>query len=438
MRIGIYARVSTKDQQSTPMQIANLKEYARLREWDVVRVYAEKESGASDRRPKHSELMREARQRKFDAVLVWKLDRWGRDLRNIVNSLHELQQLGVSFISFKESIDMTTSHGRAMASMIAVFAAFEREQLTERVKAGVAEAKRKGIQIGRPTKIDEKIVKKAHKLHESGYTYAKIMEELKIGRGTVYKILGNSSAKKGRPVRFEAQKYFASSFKNILSNLIQKKINLVQEIPRVFEEKYLDNRYRNSLIAKDKPKKKRTIKKENTVIDDKIVTIKLVLRDIRPQIWREIKAKASTTLHELHYYIQASLGWEAFHLHKFYTYDEDEDITLMQLIHRNNKEFLYEYDFGDNWQIDIKIGFSKEQKRLLKPVCTAGARAAPPEDCGGIYGYYQILRTMRQRKTKSYKGQLTCGVKFEPNKFDKRKVNKDLQEWVKSLKESEQ
>ena len=125
MRIGIYARVSTKDQQSTPMQIANLKEYARLREWDVVKVYAEPESGAIGV-PKHSELMREARQRKFDAVLVWKLDRWGRDLRNIVNSLHELQQLGVSFISFKESIDMTTSHGRAMASMIAVFAAFER------------------------------------------------------------------------------------------------------------------------------------------------------------------------------------------------------------------------------------------------------------------------------------------------------------------------
>ena len=106
------------------------------------------------------------------------------------------------------------------------------------------------------------------------------------------------------------------------------------------------------------------------------------------------KSQASTTLHELHYYIQASLGWEAFHLHKFYTYDE-RTITLMQLIHRNNKGIFYEYDFGDNWQIDIKIEALKGAKKALKPVCTfIGARAAPPEDCGGIMGYYQILRIM--------------------------------------------
>ncbi len=439
MRIGIYARVSTKDQQTIPMQIEHLKEYSRLREWEVVRVYEEKESGASDRRPQHAELMREARQRKFDAVLVWKLDRWGRNLRSIVNSLHELQELGVSFISFKESVDMTTSHGRAMASMIAVFAAFEREQLTERVKAGVAQAKKRGVQIGRPQQVNEKLTLKAKSLQESGYTHTKIMKELNLGRGTVYKILGNSSVKKGRPIRFEAQKYFVGAFKNILSNLIQKKIILVQEIPRVYEEKYIDNIYRNSLLPKDKVKKKRTVKKVKNIIDDKVVTIKLFLRNIRPLIWREIKALSSTTLHDLHYYIQASLGWDSYHLHKFYTYDEDEDedITLMQLIHRNNKEFSYEYDFGDNWLIDIKIGISKEQKRLLKPVCAAGARAAPPEDCGGIYGYYQILGTMRKRKTKSYKGQLTCGTKFEPNKFDKKQANEDLQEWVKTLKESD-
>jgi DNA invertase Pin-like site-specific DNA recombinase len=92
--------------------------HARLRKWNVVRVFEEKKSGASARRPQYSELLNEARKRKIDGVLVWKIDRWGRNSRDIINSLHELDGLGVSFISLQETLDFSTPHGRAMAQLI--------------------------------------------------------------------------------------------------------------------------------------------------------------------------------------------------------------------------------------------------------------------------------------------------------------------------------
>jgi putative DNA-invertase from lambdoid prophage Rac len=199
MRIAIYARVSTKDQQTIPMQIQDLKEYARLRKWEVTKVFEDKKSGATARRPQYSQLLNEARQRKFDGVLVWKIDRWGRNSRDIINSLHELDELGVAFISLQESMDLSTPHGRAMAQLIAVFANLERDLIGERVKAGVENAKRKGVQIGRPKKINEKIISKAKALQAEGHSHSKIMAELELGRGTIYKILGKSHIKEGRP-----------------------------------------------------------------------------------------------------------------------------------------------------------------------------------------------------------------------------------------------
>ncbi len=178
MKIAIYARVSTKDQQTIPMQVQDLKEYARLRKWDVVRVFEEKKSGASARRPQYSELLHEARKRKFDGVLVWKIDRWGRNSRDIINSLHELDGLGVSFISLQETLDFSTPHGRAMAQLIAVFANLERDLIGERVRAGVANAKKNGVIVGRPKKINEKLIAKAKQLQSEGYPHSKIMSEL--------------------------------------------------------------------------------------------------------------------------------------------------------------------------------------------------------------------------------------------------------------------
>src|SRR5262249_32655418 len=106
-------------------------------------------SGAKDR-PKRDELLQAARRREIDCVIVWRLDRWGQSLKDLVTTLEELSELGVGFVSLTEALDLTTSTGRAMAGMIAVFAQFERDIIRERVRAGIAEAKRKGTRIGRP------------------------------------------------------------------------------------------------------------------------------------------------------------------------------------------------------------------------------------------------------------------------------------------------
>ena len=97
--------------------------------------------------------MRAARRREIDAIVVWRLDRWGRSLADLVGTLHELQSLGVGFISLHEALDFTTPTGRAMAGMLAVFAEFEREILRERVKAGIAQARRRGTRHGRPPTV---------------------------------------------------------------------------------------------------------------------------------------------------------------------------------------------------------------------------------------------------------------------------------------------
>src|ERR1700722_18734131 len=100
-------------------------------------------SGALQR-PKREELLAAVRRREVDAILVWRLDRWGRSLPDLVVTLKELAELGIGFVSLTEAFDMTTPTGRALAGMLAVFAEFEREIMRERVKAGIAQARAKG------------------------------------------------------------------------------------------------------------------------------------------------------------------------------------------------------------------------------------------------------------------------------------------------------
>jgi putative DNA-invertase from lambdoid prophage Rac len=135
MRVGLYARVSTLDQQTLPLQIRLLREYAAKRGWSVTAQVKEVASGAADRALRQK-LMDSARRREIDLVLVWRLDRWGRSVADLVSSLQELIALGVGFISLTEALDLTTPTGRAMAGLLAVFAEFEREILRERVRAG--------------------------------------------------------------------------------------------------------------------------------------------------------------------------------------------------------------------------------------------------------------------------------------------------------------
>jgi putative DNA-invertase from lambdoid prophage Rac len=152
MRVGLYARVSTHDQQTLPLQLSAMIDYASRRGWVVAAQIEDVSSGASTR-PRREELMRAARRREIDAVLVWRLDRWGRSLVDLITTLKELSALGVGFVSITEALDLTTPSGRAMAGVLAVFSEFEREILRDRVKAGIAQARREGKRHGRPATV---------------------------------------------------------------------------------------------------------------------------------------------------------------------------------------------------------------------------------------------------------------------------------------------
>ncbi|MBV9505481.1 MAG: recombinase family protein [Acidobacteriia bacterium] len=120
-RAGLYARVSTNDQQTLPMQNRALREYAARRGWTVGMQVREVSSGAVERKARE-QLMEAARRREIDVVLVWRLDRWGRSVTDLLATLQEMEHLGVGFVSLTEALDLTTPAGRAMAGLLAIFA----------------------------------------------------------------------------------------------------------------------------------------------------------------------------------------------------------------------------------------------------------------------------------------------------------------------------
>src|ERR1051325_4455099 len=148
-RVGLYARVSTNDQQTLPMQSRAMREYAGRRGWTIALQVRDVGSGAAKREGREK-LLEAARRRESDVVLVWRLDRWGRSVPDLLATLQELEHLGVGFVSLMEALDLTTPVGRAMAGLLAVFAGFEREVLQERTKAGLGHARENGKRLGRP------------------------------------------------------------------------------------------------------------------------------------------------------------------------------------------------------------------------------------------------------------------------------------------------
>src|SRR5208282_861131 len=187
LRAGLYARVSTHDQQTLPLQIHAMRDYAAKRGWSLVAQIKEVGSGASQRELRES-LLATARRREIDVVMVWRLDRWGRSVADLVSTLQELQHLGVGFVSLTEALDLTTPAGRAMAGLLAVFAEFEREILRERVRAGLAHARKQGKRLGRPPSVVHKAVE-ARKLHQQGSSKSEIARQLEIGRTSVRRLL---------------------------------------------------------------------------------------------------------------------------------------------------------------------------------------------------------------------------------------------------------
>src|ERR1700733_2415891 len=186
-RVGLYARVSTHDQQTLPLQVRAMREYAVKRGWTVALSIKEVGSGA-DERELRKELMAAARRREIDVVLVWRLDRWGRSLVDLLVTMKELAQLGVGFVSMTEALDLTTPTGRAMAGLLSIFAEFEHEILRERIRAGIAEARLEGKHFGRPLTAAKK-AGQIRKLYRAGVSKAEIARRLQIGRTSVRRIL---------------------------------------------------------------------------------------------------------------------------------------------------------------------------------------------------------------------------------------------------------
>src|SRR5215813_13614505 len=150
MRTALYARVSTSD-QSTSMQLSALREYAERRGWQVSGEYLDEGfSGSRERRPALDRLMADARRRGLDAIAVFRFDRFARSVSHLARALDEFRVLGIEFISLHEAVDTSTPMGRAMFHIAGAFAELEREIIRERVKAGFANAKRRGRKIRRP------------------------------------------------------------------------------------------------------------------------------------------------------------------------------------------------------------------------------------------------------------------------------------------------
>jgi putative DNA-invertase from lambdoid prophage Rac len=186
-RVAIYARVSTHDQQTLPMQLEAMRAYSERKGWQIALTVEEVGSGAKTR-PRREELLRAARRMEIDVIVVWRLDRWGRSLVDLIATLEELTALKVGFVSLSEALDLTTPSGRAFAGMLAVFAEFERDILRDRVKAGIAQARKDGKPHARPATIAGK-AQEVRNLVAKGISKSAIAKQLNIGRTSVRRLL---------------------------------------------------------------------------------------------------------------------------------------------------------------------------------------------------------------------------------------------------------
>jgi len=187
--VAIYARVSTSDQDAS-MQVAELHEYCNRKGWHHVTDYVDTGwSGAKSSRPELNRLMADVRLGKVDVILTWKLDRLARSLAHLVQTIQELDSLGVRFVAVTQNIDTSVSNpmSRFMLQIFGAFAELEREMIRERVCAGVRNARRKGKTLGRKRVVFDR--SKAIEMHMAGASVREIADALQVGRSTVHRLL---------------------------------------------------------------------------------------------------------------------------------------------------------------------------------------------------------------------------------------------------------
>src|SRR5579872_2676076 len=187
MKAAIYARVSTSHHGQDPsVQTRELREYCERRGLVIVGEYVDTGiSGAKERRPQLDRLMTDCRRRRFDAVLVYRYDRFARSLRHLVNALEEFRSLGIEFISLHEGVDTSTPNGRLVFGIFATIAEFERELIRDRVRSGLAIARAQGKQIGRPRRPVD--TARVVELRAQGWSWAEVAREIGVGLGTAHR-----------------------------------------------------------------------------------------------------------------------------------------------------------------------------------------------------------------------------------------------------------
>jgi hypothetical protein len=171
-----------------------------------------------------------------------------------------------------------------------------------------------------------------------------------------------------------------------------------------------------------------------------VLTLKIQLKDVRPQVWRRLRVPGSLTLADLHHVLQSAMGWNDSHLHQFtigrvsyshVTPDEpadmpDERKMRLSEMARKGKSFSYEYDFGDGWEHQIVVEDVDVDATDSAATCSAGKRACPPEDCGGPFGYMNLLKVLANPRHREHEEMKEWAGDFDPSAFDIALVNATL------------
>ena len=192
VKAAVYARVSTKD-QTCELQLRELREYCQRRGWEIAGEYVDTGwSGAKKSRPQLDRIMQDAAEHRFDCILVWKLDRWGRSVLHLSDSLRKLKGYGVSWMAVTQGLDTADGSPTAalLLNILAAVAEFERSMIQERVKAGMRAAACQGARLGRPKKVVDRL--RALDMHAAGFSSREIAGTLGVGRGTIQRLLARN------------------------------------------------------------------------------------------------------------------------------------------------------------------------------------------------------------------------------------------------------
>ncbi len=191
MKAALYARVSTTNGQDPEMQTRELKEYCERRGWKMAGEYVDTGiSGAREKRPELDRMMADAHRRRFDAVVVWKFDRFARSVSHLLRALETFKALGIEFVSLSEQVDTSTPTGRMIFTVLGAVAELERSLIAERVKAGLRNARAKGKRLGRPPMVLDRA--QIARLRAQGRSIREIAAELGCSTGVVHKSLAKS------------------------------------------------------------------------------------------------------------------------------------------------------------------------------------------------------------------------------------------------------